>query len=212
MKSETPITTLLFDWDGTLVDSASQGLSAFQKTFAELGVQFDLDIYAAKYSPNWYQTYLALGLPKEKWEQADDLWVRHYDCESSPLVEGASETILDLQRKGYRLGVVSSGNQHRVSREIGESGFSSVFEVVICHEDIVNRKPHPEGLEKALLILSSQPEQSCYVGDTPEDIQMGKSAGMFTVGVRSAYPSSTRLVSEEPDVYLNALVELSNHF
>ena len=55
-------------------------------------------------------------------------------------------------------------------------------------------------------------EQSCYVGDTPEDIQMGKRAQMFTVGVRSAYPSSRRLPSEGPDLYLDTLVELSKYF
>ena len=212
LNPQTSITTLLFDWDGTLVDTASQGLAAFQKAFAELGVEFDLAIYEAGYSPNWYQTFEALGLPKDKWQQADDLWLQHYGQQTANLVAGASETILGLHERGYRLGVVSSGSHSRVTREIDESGLSSIFEVVICNEHIINRKPHPEGLEKALLMLSSEREQSCYVGDAPEDIQMGKSAGMMTVGVRSAYPSSKRLLSENPDIYLDAIVELSRHF
>src|ERR1700730_3394606 len=53
------ITTLVFDWDGTLADSASLGLAAFQKTFADLGVPFPQDVYEATYSPNWYSTYEA---------------------------------------------------------------------------------------------------------------------------------------------------------
>ena len=72
------INTLLFDWDGTLVDSAHLGLAAFEKTFTELGVVFAHDIYEAKYSPNWYSTYEALGLPKDLWQTADDLWIQHY--------------------------------------------------------------------------------------------------------------------------------------
>ena len=151
MGSHRSITTLLFDWDGTLIDTASQGLAAFQKTFAELGVKFDHDLYEASYSPNWYQTYAAIGLPKEKWQQADDLWLQHYGQESAVLIEGASETILGLHGKGYCLGVVSSGSHSRVTREIDESGLSSIFQVVICNEHITNKKPHPEGLEKALL-------------------------------------------------------------
>ena len=55
------INTLLFDWDGTLADSAHLGLLAFEKTFAELGFPFEHAVYEAKYSPNWYSTYKALG-------------------------------------------------------------------------------------------------------------------------------------------------------
>ena len=73
MKSTSSITTLLFDWDGTLADSAHLGLAAYQKTFAQLGVAFPQEIYEAAYSPNWYSTYEALGLPREKWQLADEL-------------------------------------------------------------------------------------------------------------------------------------------
>ena len=64
-NSAHTITTLLFDWDGTVVDSAQLGLNAFEHSFAALGVVFDQDIYRAAYSPNWYTVYEALGLPKE---------------------------------------------------------------------------------------------------------------------------------------------------
>ena len=206
------INTLLFDWDGTLADSAHLGLAAFQKTFDELGVAFPQDIYEATYSPNWYSTYEALGLPKEQWQRADELWMKHYGEEAAQLIEGAAETILDLHRKGYRLGVVSSGSESRVCREINRSELAEVFKTVICNEHIVNKKPHPEGLEMALQRLQSNPEESAYVGDAPEDIEMGKRARVLTVGVRSGYPSSARLLRAEPDIYLESLVELSNHF
>ena len=87
-------------------------------TFAQLGVAFPLAVYEAAYSPNWYTTYEALGLPKEKWQQADDLWLHHYGDETATLIAGVAETILDLQIRGYRLGVVTSGNESRVRREL----------------------------------------------------------------------------------------------
>jgi HAD superfamily hydrolase (TIGR01549 family) len=206
------VTTFLFDWDGTLADSAGLGLAAFQRTFADLGVAFPLDVYEATYSPNWYSTYQALGLPKEKWQIADDLWLQHYGEETAELIEGAGETILDLHTRGYRLGVVTSGSQSRVCREIEKSVLSEVFDVVVCNEHIVHKKPHPEGLELALRKLNSFPAVAVYVGDAPEDIQMGKRANVFTVGVRSTYPSNKRLLATEPDLYLESLVQLSNHF
>lgn len=212
MTNTSSITTLFFDWDGTLVDSAHLGLAAYEKSFAEMGIPFDHKTYEAVYSPNWLSVYEGLGLPQEQWERADELWTRHYDQQLAELVNHAAETIADLRAKSYRLGVVSSGNECRVNREIEARGLSGIFEVVVCHEQVENRKPHPEGLEAAMRSLGCAPDECGYVGDTPEDIEMGKRAGMLTVGVRSAYPTSWKLKHQEPDIYLESLHELSTHF
>jgi pyrophosphatase PpaX len=212
LQTRSTTTTLLFDWDGTLVDSAQLGLTAYEKSFAELGIPFDHETYCAVYSPNWLSVYEGLGLPKEQWQRADELWTQHYGELSAELIEGASETITELRQKGYRLGVVSSGNDCRVNREIVELGLAGFFEVVICHEQIRNRKPHPEGLETAMHSLGCSQTEVGFVGDTPEDIEMGKSAGVLTVGVRSAYPTSWKLKSADPDIYIESLIELLDHF
>jgi pyrophosphatase PpaX len=207
-----PITTLLFDWDGTLVDSAQLGLTAFEQSFASLGIAFDHEIYRKVYSPNWYSVYEAMGLPKDKWQIADELWVKHYGAQPAQPVEGAQKTITELKQKGYRLGVVSSGNDYRVCREIKDLGLDTVFDVIVCNEQMQNKKPDPEGLETAMHSLGCSREESCYVGDSPEDIEMGKRAGLLTVGVRSAYPTSWKLESYKPDIYIRSITELSEHF
>ena len=206
------IKALLFDWDGTLADSAHLGLAAFEKTFSELGVVFAHEIYEAKYSPNWYSTYEALGLPKELWQTADDLWIRHYGEQSAPLLDGVGETLLTLHDKGYQLGIVSSGSRSRVGREVQQSALRDAFSVIICNEDIVNKKPDPEGLVLAMRGLNVSPSQCAYVGDAPEDIEMGRRGNVKTVGVRSTYPSSARVPAANPDLYLERISELVNHF
>jgi len=206
------ITTLLFDWDGTVVDSAQLGLTAYEKTFAELGIPFDHETYGVVYSPNWLSVYEGMGLPKEQWQRADELWTQHYGEQSAELIKGAGETLAELRRKAYRLGVVSSGNDCRINREIKELRLAGFFEVVVCHEQIRNRKPHPEGLKTAMRSLACSQTEVGYVGDTPEDIEMGKSAGVLTVGVRSAYPTSWKLESHRPDIFLKSLDELLDHF
>jgi HAD superfamily hydrolase (TIGR01662 family) len=206
------ISTILFDWDGTLVDSAELGLVAYEKSFAALGVPFDHEAYCAVYSPNWLTVYEGLGLPKEHWQRADELWTQHYDEQSAKLIKGAGETVAEIRQKGYRLGVVSSGNAGRVNREIKDLGMAGFFEVVICHEQIRNRKPHPEGIEIALQQLRVAATQTAYVGDSPEDIQMGKSANVTTVGVLSTYPTSWKLQTSEPDIYLESFADLTKHF
>jgi HAD superfamily hydrolase (TIGR01509 family) len=206
------IDTLLFDWDGTIVDSAQLGLTAFEQSFAALGHDFDHEVYARVYSPNWYSVYEALGLPQELWQKADDLWVHHYGEQIAEPVAGAGETINGLKRKGYRLGVVSSGTECRVVREMTQLGLENVFEIAVCNEQMTNKKPHPEGLETALRVLGCNCEHAAYIGDSPEDIEMGRRANMFTVGVRSDYPTSWKLESQAPDILLNSFAELLMHF
>ena len=206
------IKALLFDWDGTLVDSAHLGLAAFEKTFSELGVVFAHEVYEAKYSPNWYSTYEALGLPKELWQTADDLWIQHYGEQSAALIEGVGETLLALHTRGYQLGVVTSGSRSRVCREVQQSVLKDAFSVIICNEDILNKKPDPEGLFLAIQELSIDPSRCAYVGDAPEDIEMGRRGKVMTVGVRSTYPSSARVPAANPDLYLERIAELVDHF
>lgn len=208
----TSITTLLFDWDGTLVDSAQLGLTAFEQSFAALGATFDHEIYRAVYSPNWYSVYEAMGLPKEKWQMADELWIQHYGAQTAQPVAGARQTIKELREKGYRLGVVSSGSECRVARELSELGLESFFETVVCNEQMENKKPHPEGLETALRSLGCASKATGYVGDSPEDIEMGKRANMLTVGVPSSYPTSWKLKTHNPDIFIESLADLLNHF
>ena len=208
----TSITTLLFDWDGTLFDSDHRGFLAFQKTFDELGISFDRQAYEACYSPNWYLMYEFLKLPRELWTQADDQWTVHYGEEPPLMVAGAQDTLSELNRRGYRMGVVSSGSQRRVRREIHQLSLTSLFHVVVCNEDIVNKKPHPEGLIKAITTLDAPVDQTCYVGDAPEDIQMGKNARVMTIGVRSSYPSSRFLAQARPDINLEQIGGLLLHF
>jgi HAD superfamily hydrolase (TIGR01509 family) len=212
MKRLQSITTLLFDWDGTLVDSAPLGLVAFQKSFSSMGIEFHLPTYETSYSPNWYSMYEAMGVPKEQWKTADELWIQYYGEQTASLVEGARETITKLHSNGFKLAIVSSGSRCRVGRELERLGLNSLFEVMVCNEQMVNKKPHPEGLETALALLNRLPEHSCYVGDSPEDVEMGKKANMLTIGVRSGYPTNWRLASANPDIYLESLTELSSLF
>src|SRR5262249_2900869 len=166
----------------------------------------------ANYSPNWYSMYETLGLQKERWKHADQLWLEHYGEQPPLLVDGARETLSNIHTRGYRLGIVSSGSYSRVSREIKLLGLSDLFDVVVCNEDTTNKKPHPEGLVTAMARMNAAASSCSYVGDAPEDIQMGKSASVLTVAVRSASPSSRNLASSNPDILIECISDLLLHF
>jgi pyrophosphatase PpaX len=206
------IDTLLFDWDGTLIDTAPRSFAAFQKTMQDLGIQLEFDFYEQIYSPNWYRMYQALQLPGHKWKEAEDLWLRYYGQDLSPLVSGAHQALIELNSRGYCLGVVTSGSQSRVLQEIDALEIAGLFEVVVCNEDVSEKKPNPEGLEKAMKLLDKRPEVCCYIGDSADDVEMGKRAKIRTIGILSRYPGSQRLADTKPDFCLESITQILGHF
>ncbi|HEX8925782.1 MAG TPA: HAD family hydrolase [Terriglobales bacterium] len=206
------VSTLLFDWDGTLVDSAMSSFLTFQKALAECGVEFTWDQFSAHFTTDWHRMYEAVGLHESRFLEADRAWKRCYPCVAYHTVAGAGEVLSELRNRGYRLGVVTSGSRWRLKNEVDDFGLSGLFEVVICNEDVQRRKPHPEGLLKAISQIGCDSNCCAYVGDVPEDIAAGKQAGMFTIGVSSQYPTSRRLTEARPDLQLQYLSELLDHF
>jgi HAD superfamily hydrolase (TIGR01509 family) len=205
------IDTVLFDWDGTLIDTAERAFKAFQKAFTDLGVPLDFDTYDRIYSPNWYDMYAQLRLPKERWQEADDLWLHHYGYEIPQLLPGGQAALKELASRNYVLGIVTSGSRVRVRREVGALGLTGIFQSVICSEDVLRKKPDPEGLQTAMRNLQKRPESCCYVGDCPEDIEMGKRANMRTVGIPSRYPASRKLPDSHPDLRFTSLDEFAEN-
>jgi len=200
-----PIDTILFDWDGTLIDSAQPAFMAFSKALDELGIPLDSGIYERIYSPNWYSMYEKLHLPQERWQEADELWIRHYTRESLQLMPGGQSALNELVRREYAIGVVTSGSCARVRQEIKVFGLADFFQVVICNEDVVNKKPHPEGLKTAIERMRKRPELCCYVGDSPDDIEMGQRAKVLTVAIPGRYPSSKQLPRSHPNLCFDTL-------
>jgi len=191
---------VLFDWDGTLVNSAETSFRAYVGLFREVGIAFDREEYRRTYSPNWHRTYEALGLPRERWEDADALWLRFYAEERNELLPGVPEALSRLRAAGHAQGIVSSGERSRVTQEMRDLGVDHFFEVAVCGGDTRNRKPHPEPLLVALERMGLRTDEAAYVGDSPEDIEMAQSAGVFAVGVPGAFPNQEALRASSPQI------------
>jgi len=195
----------LFDWDGTLVDSAERSFRCFQRVFAGYGIVFDHEQFRHTYSPNWYRTYEAVGLPRERWAEADGRWIDCYGDEPSLLLPGAREALDRLAKRGIRPGLVTSGDGMRVRRELGVLGLGGAFGAVVCSGDTERRKPDPEPLLLALRRLAVSPREAVYVGDSPEDVQMARAAGTFAVGIPGGFPNREALLASRPDLVASGL-------
>lgn len=201
------VRAVLFDWDGTLLNSYAADSRAYLCMFRAMRINWTLADLARHYSPNWYRVYRAARLPRRKWGDADRQWALAYDKETPRLLAGARAVIGTLNRE-FRLAIVTSGNRIRVRRQLREFALASLFSACVCAEDTRKKKPHPEPLELALRRLRVSPEESVYVGDTAEDVQMARRAGVRAIGVRGPFPTVGRLMAARPEALLRSIREV----
>lgn len=198
---------VLFDWDGTLVDSYEADSAAYLAMFQEMGISWGLEDLARHYSPNWYRVYRAAKLPRARWDDADLAWRKHYAKHSPALIVGARQVLVRLGRV-HRLGLVTSGDRDRVMRQLRAFRLTRLFGARVCSGDTPEKKPHPAPLRLALRTLRLDPSACVYVGDSPEDLQMAKSAGVRAIAVLGPFPTEKRLRAARPDFLLESIREL----
>jgi phosphoglycolate phosphatase len=198
---------VLFDWDGTLLDSCAADTRAYLSMFRALGIHWGVREFNRHYSPDWHNVYRAAKLPRAKWREADRLWSLAYEMETPNLMPGARDVVQKLSRD-FILGIVSSGNRRRVRRQLRTFALAGYFSACVCGEDAAKRKPHPAPLELALKRLHMEPQDCVFVGDTAEDIEMSRRAGVRSIAVLGPFPTASRVRAAQPDAILRSIRSL----
>jgi HAD superfamily hydrolase (TIGR01509 family) len=116
--------------------------------------------------------------------------------------------VLDRLRQAHHLGLVTSGDRDRVTRQLREFRLTRVFAARVCSGDTPEKKPHPAPLRLALRQLSLEPSACVYVGDSPEDLEMAKRAGVRAIAVLGPFPTEKRLRAARPDFLLESIRDL----
>lgn len=199
---------VLFDWDGTLLDSAEPSYRCYVRVFERFGIRFGREDFARGYSPDWTHTYRRVGLPQEQWPEADRLWIGFYSEDAGLLLPGASPLVTSLASRGLRLGIVTSGDRLRVHGDLARLGLAGRFDAVVCGNDVARRKPHPEALLAALERLGVAACEACYVGDSPEDVEMARAARVFSIGIPGGFPNAEALAASRPDRLVRSLADV----
>jgi beta-phosphoglucomutase-like phosphatase (HAD superfamily) len=179
---------ILFDWDGTLVDSLGAFHRANARVMDAFGLPFDEVVYRRHYVPDWRLMYLRLGIPGDRLDEANELWHATLATGADVVAfDGAAAALRALRDAGARLGVVTAGDRTIVVPQLERTGFAELLPIRVFGDDLPSHKPDPAPLRFALrmLGLEDRPETAAYVGDAPTDMQMAVAAGSRPIGITS---------------------------
>lgn len=179
---------ILFDWDGTLVDSLGAFHRANATVMQAFGLAFDEVLYRQHYVPDWRLMYLRLGVPGDRLDEANELWHATYGNGSEVVAfEGMADALARLKEAGLRLGIVTAGDRHVVVPQMERTGLAHLLTVRVFGDDLPVHKPDPAPLRLALakLGLEHEPGEVAYVGDAPTDMQMARAVGVRAIGIAS---------------------------
>jgi pyrophosphatase PpaX len=176
---------VLFDLDGTLIDSGAIILASFRHaTRTVLAREIpDAELAALVGGSNIHDQMRAIDA-----ERVDEL-VRVYREHNEPLhddleaFEGIELVLAELERQGRRLGIVTAKRRRTVDLAFAVLPLERYFDAVVTSDMTQRHKPDPEPVLTAIELLGATPETTAFVGDSPFDVRAGKAAGVFTVAV-----------------------------
>jgi pyrophosphatase PpaX len=203
-----PLSTFLFDLDGTLIDSIELILRSYRHTMQVHRTNAPLppdDVWMKGLgTPLWVQfrnwtedeaeieamvaTYRAYNLT-------------HHDALVKPY-EGVVAEVLELQKKGKRLGLVTSKLKDGAMKGLRLAGLDQAFEIVIGAGDVTHPKPHPEPVLRALDLLGAPASGAVFIGDSRHDMECGRAAGVKTAAVLWGPFDRAHLEDLTPDYWL----------
>jgi HAD superfamily hydrolase (TIGR01509 family) len=192
---------VLFDWDGTLVDTLPLIYRANVVALGEFGIRMDRRWFRERYTPDWRSSYRALGIPEELWGAVAERWAREMRLGRPRALPWARGALRRLRRHGVRLGLVTASTRGVVEPNITRLGLDGLFETAFFSDDVTHSKPHPEALLRALGELGLPASNTVYVGDTTVDLEMASAAGAAFVAVGTTTPPDAFQAAGVPVVW-----------
>ena len=179
---------ILFDWDGTLVDSLGAFQHANATVMASFGLPWNEAIYRKHYAPDWRQMYTRLGVPPDRLDEANELWHTTFaGAEDVIAFEGVAGALARLDAAGCGLGIVTAGDRVIVEPQLARTGLGTLLPIRVFGDDLAVHKPDPAPLRRALelLGLADAADEVAYVGDAPTDMRMARAVGVRAIGIAS---------------------------
>lgn len=208
---------IVFDWDGTLMDSAGRIVSSLRSAIADAGLPRREDKALANIIGLGLQESLQALFPEGK-QQEYDLLVeryRHYFLDADPtptqLFGGARETLELLRGNGRWLAIATGKARRGLNEVLRETALESFFQATRCADETYS-KPHPHMLLELMEEMGIRPEHTLMIGDTEYDLLMAKNAGVDSVAIGHGVHEAKRLLACDPLVLVEDLYALQGWF
>lgn len=203
---------LVFDWDGTLMDSAAVIASAIQSACRDLDFPVPEEAKARHVIGLGLNEAIAELLPQldvADYGRLADRYRHHFLSRDQdiPLFEGAAEMIEAAHGAGFLLAVATGKSRRGLARAIESSGLQAYFHASRCADECFS-KPHPGMLQEIMEELGVTPARTLMIGDTSHDLQMANNAGVKSLGVAYGAHPREGLVACSPLACVENIAEL----
>lgn len=203
------IRTVLFDLDGTILDSNELIYASFDYTFKQYNYSFTREEIMAFNGPPLIESFSKIDLARA--EMMIETYLNHNHAihdEYVKLFPDVIETIEVLKENQINIGIVTAKMRPGVDLGLKLTGLDQLFETVITIDDVSHPKPHPESVIKAMKELNGEPNSTLMVGDNYHDIVAGQNAGVRTAGVAWSSKGKDFLASYKPTYMLEHMKDL----
>ena len=215
--TDSPLKLVVFDCDGTLVDSQHNIIQCMELAFHSNGLQ--------KPSPHNIRGIIGLNLDQAVYELLPDkdnrdLWSKVVDTykqaffdqrqlpdHEEPLYEGAKEALEKLHERNILMAVATGKSLRGLNAVVERHGLEKYF-TSLQTPDHNPGKPHPQMLHSAMDAVGANPQNTFMIGDTSFDMQLAKNAGCIGVGVNWGYHETSHLKESGADHLINSFPEL----
>lgn len=203
---------IVFDWDGTLMDSAAAIVGAIQAACNDLGITPPSDERARHIIGLGLQDALRIALPElepARYRELAERYRYHYLSRDHELVlfEGAFEMIRALGEAGFLLAIATGKTRSGLDRALAGSGLRQFFHASRCADEC-HSKPHPQMLLELMEEFTLAPENTLMIGDTTHDMLMARNADVPALAVAYGAHPRLSLEAEAPLICADSVVEV----
>lgn len=202
--------TVLFDLDGTLVDTNELIIQSFLRTFN--------DYFPGRYTREAILPYMGEPLHKQmarvapdRVEELTSTYISYNLSLHDELIRpfpNVGEVIKELSEAGVNMGVVTTKRRKTAELSLRAFGLERYLSILVAYEDVKEHKPAPEPIAKGISLADADPRTTLYVGDSPYDIQAAHAAGTKAAGVAWSLRGSAYLQQFTPDFLLHDMRDL----
>ncbi len=208
------IRLVIYDLDGTLIDSTEAIVDTFNVILAEEGIAPPAPGVIASLIGEPMPEILKRLLPPERRGEVQRFWDAYIPVyarispEKTRVLPGAAETLQTFKARSLLQSIATQKKCAVATRVLGELGLLSDIDLVCGIDDVVHPKPAPDIVELTLKRLGVKPNEAVMIDDTTIGLSAGKNAGVRTVGVTTGTHSREKLLTLDPDYVIDGLDEL----